>query len=320
MPPDPGTPAAQQVTLGRSAHALVLAALDGAGGPEDGRLAVRTGTFVVDPPFFGNGDIGRVAVCGVVNDLAASGAEPRQVSLGIVVEAGLPVRLLHRLSRSLREAAREAGVEITAVDTKVVRAGEADQVFVTATAVGVHRQAPLLPAAVRPGDRILVTRPLGDHAAHILALRGAPGFERYVASDCAPLNGLLAAVRPQLRHARPITTGGLAAVLGSCAAARGLTLRIEESAIPVRHETRVALGLQGLDPLNATSAGSLCLFVPPETAASVLGALRAHPRGRHAAAVGEVTPTAWPAVEVAGADGTVRALREPDVQEPARLL
>jgi hydrogenase expression/formation protein HypE len=320
LPPEPGAPAAQQVTLGNSAQVLVRAALGGDGESADGRISIRTGVFVMDPPFFGNGDIGRVAVCAVVNDVASSGAEPQGVSLGIVVEAGLPVRLLHRLTWSVREAAREAGVEITAVDTKVVRAGEADQVFVTATAYGIHRQAPLRLAGVRPGDRILVTRPLGDHAAHILAMRGAPGFERYVASDCAPLNGLLAAVLPQLRYARPVTAGGLAAVLESCASASGLTLRIEEAGIPVQHETRVALGMQGIDPLNATCAGNLCLFAPPETADSLLGALRAHPNGRLAAAVGEVTPTAWPAVEVIGSDGRTRTLGAPEVQEPARLL
>lgn len=197
--------AVQQVALGSGAQALVRAGLDCAGPPvggqgdglgsgsgdgsSGGQLALRTGVFVVDPPFFGNGDVGRAAVCGVVNELAATGAEPLRVALGVIVEAGLPVRLLRRLVRSIREAAREAGVAIAAVDTEVVRAGEADQVFVTATAFGLHRRPAPRPTALRPGDRIVVTGPLGDHAAHLLTLRGAPGLEQYVDSDCAPWAG-----------------------------------------------------------------------------------------------------------------------------------
>ncbi|MCX4750346.1 AIR synthase-related protein [Kitasatospora sp. NBC_01287] len=314
----------RQVALGSAAPALVRAALDGVGPASDdltiGQLDVRTGVFVVDPPFFGNGDVGRAAVCGVVNELAAAGAEPRRLALGVIVEAGLPVRLLQRLVRSIREAAREAGVAIAAVDTKVVRAGEADQVFVTATAFGVHRRPAALPAALRPGDRILVTGALGDHAAHLLTLRGAPGLEQYVDSDCAPLAGLVTGVRPQLRYAAAIGGGGLAATLDNCSRARGLTLRITRSALPVRHQTRVALGLQGLDPLHAGCAGSLCLFVPPDHGAAVLRRLRAHPYGRLACDIGEVTGRPLPAVEVVGPDGTAHPLAPARPPEQVRLL
>ncbi|MER5640623.1 AIR synthase related protein [Kitasatospora sp. NPDC002227] len=314
----------QQVTLGPAAQQLVREGLDCAGPAvdehlPDGRLAVRTGVFVVDPPFFGNGDVGRVAVCGVVNELAAAGAEPRRVALGLIVEAGLPVRLLRRLVRSIREAAREAGVAIASADVEVVRAGEADQVFVTATGFGVHRHPAPQPAALRPGDRILLSGPLGDHAAHVLTLRGAPGLEKYVDSDCAPLTALAAAVVPQARYAVAVGTGGLAAVLDSCTTARGLTLRITRSALPVRHQTRIALGLQGIDPLHADSAASLCLFVPPEHRAEALRRLRTHAQGQYACDIGEVTGSQLALVEVVDGDGTARPLERPRTTGPVRL-
>lgn len=160
----------------------------GAGGGPGAAEAfvVRSGTYVVDPPFFGNGDIGRVAVCGAVNELAATGAEARHLALGIVLEAGLPLDLVHRLTASVRGAAAEAGVTIAAVDTQVVRAGEADRVFVTATAFGVPSGPPMELGSVRPGDRIVVTGPLGSHAAHLVSLRDGLGYEHHVPSDCAP--------------------------------------------------------------------------------------------------------------------------------------
>lgn len=282
-------------------------------------LVVRTGTYVVDPPFFGNGDIGRLAVCGAVNELAATGADPRHLALGIVLEAGLPLDLVHRLTASVRAAAAEAGVTVAAVDTKVVRAGEADRVFLTATAFG-ERGAHLLGLdTVRPGDSIVVTGPLGSHAAHLVSLRDGLGYEHHVPSDCAPLAGLLRAVRADIRHARPVADGGLAEVLRRCAAGRGLTLRVDEDALPVRYEARVALATRGLAPLDAACAGCLCLFVPPERAPRVLDVLRGHAYGRHAAVVGEVTADPLGDVEFVSADG-VHARTPSAAPLPERLL
>ncbi|MFD7863411.1 AIR synthase-related protein [Streptomyces sp. NPDC059783] len=288
-----------QVGFGPEVRELIATALT----PREPSLVVRAGTYVVDPPFFGNGDIGRLAVCGAVNDLAATGADPRHLALGIVLEAGLPLDLVHRLTASVREAAAEAGVAVTAVDTQVVRAGEADRVYVTATAFGERAGPALGPDRVRPGDRVLVTGPLGDHAAHLVSLRDGLGYEYHVPSDCAPLNDLLREVRADLHHALPAAGGGLAETLRLTAAARGLTLRVDESAPPVRPGTRVALATRGLAPLDAACAGSLCLFVPPDRTGTVLTALRAHPRGRHAAVVGEVTADRRGDVEYVTPDG-----------------
>ncbi|MFD5071173.1 AIR synthase-related protein [Streptomyces sp. NPDC058369] len=288
-----------QVGFGPDVRELITRAL----APQEPGLVVRTGTYVVDPPFFGNGDIGRVAVCGAVNDLAATGADPRHLVLGIVLEAGLPLDLVHRLTASVREAAAEAGVTVAAVDTQVVRAGEADRVYVTATAFGERGGPALGPDRVSPGDRVVVTGPLGDHAAHLVSLRDGLGYEHHVPSDCAPLAGLLREIRAGLHHARPVGAGGLAEVLRLSAAARGLTLRVDETALPVRPGARVALATRGLAPLDAACAGCLCLFVPPERTDTVLAALRAHPGGRHAAVVGEVTADPLGDVEYVTQDG-----------------
>lgn len=232
------------------------------GAVPDPAVVVRSGTYVVDPPFFGNGDIGRVAVCGAVNELAATGADVRHIALGIVLEAGLPLDLVRRLTASVRGAAAEAQVAIAAVDTQVVRAGEADRVFVTATAFGVPGGPPLDLGSVRPGDRIVVTGRLGSHAAHLVSLRDGLGYEHHVPSDCAPLGGLLRAVAPDIRHARTVVAGGLAEVLRRCAAGRGLTLRVEEAALPVRYEARVALGARGLAPWTRPAPGACACSLP----------------------------------------------------------
>ncbi|MER6313895.1 AIR synthase-related protein [Streptomyces sp. NPDC001581] len=308
---------AAQVGFGPGVRALIEDEL-----LPDRSVVVRTGTYVVDPPFFGNGDIGRVAVCGAVNELAVTGAEPRHIALGIVLEAGLPLELVRRLTASVRSAATEAGVTIAAVDTQVVRAGEADRVFVTATAFGVLGPgAPALDLdSVRPGDRIVVTGPLGSHAAHLVSLRDGLGYEHHVPSDCAPLGGMLRAVGADIHHARTVVAGGLAEVLRQCAAGRGLTLCVDEAALPVRYEARVALGARGLAPLDAACAGCLCLFVPPEHTGRVLTALRAQPHGRQAAVVGEVTADPMGDVEFLAPDGRLHTRTVPAGSVPERLL
>ncbi|MCM2426175.1 hydrogenase expression/formation protein HypE [Streptomyces sp. RKAG337] len=286
-------------------------------------LVVRTGGYVVDPPFFGNGDLGRLAVAGTVNALIATGADPYALTLGLIVEAGTPLQLLRRITESVRDTAHEAGIAIAAVDTRVVRAGDADQLFLTATGIGVHRRPPLPLSGVRPGDRVLVTAPLGNHAVHLLSLRAGLGFEHHVPSDCAPLTSLLNGLPPgALRAAAPITSGGLAATLRDCATARGLTLRIDEGALPVQYEARPAFELLGLSPLHAANAGSMCLFAPPAAADAVLAALRSHPYGRQAAIVGTVTDDTAGAVELRSPDGPVHRLPAgvpPGSAEPPRL-
>jgi hydrogenase expression/formation protein HypE len=287
-------------------------------------IAMTTDSFVVDPPFFGNGDIGKIAVCGTVNDLAVVGAQPLYLTLAMILEAGLPIAQLHRALVSVRDTAREANVKIVAGDTKVVGKGEADGIFLNTTGVGVFHDKPKRMTDVRAGDRIIVSGPIGNHTIHLLSVREGLGFESNVLSDCAPLNGMIDELRSEapldaVRSMRDVTRGGLSAVLHEYASALDRTLRIEESALPVTHETRMAADMLGIDPLNAANEGCLALFVAPESVEAVLDILHAHPYGRHAVMIGEVTEGHGKAVEMVGADGRVRAIEELRGAELPRL-
>lgn len=324
MPTRPPAPAhiltERQVQLGDDPSLafteLPRAAVTGAGGGEP--VAV-TRTFVCDPPFFGDADIGRLAVCGAVNSLAAQGAQPRQVTLGLTVEAGLPGSRLCRLADSVRKTAAEAGVAVTGVHGRVVRAGDADQLYVTATAVGAARHRPPGPADAAPGDRVVVSGPLGDHEAHLLSLRAGLGYEHHVSSGCAPLAGLIDAVHSaaggRVRTVREPGEGGLAAVLDEVARAAGTSVEIGEASLPVRRVTRLALDDLGLAPWSAASPGALCLVVAPEAVPPVLAALRAHPRGRRAAVVATVRRETEHRLLLRTPDGTTHPL--PTTATPA---
>jgi hydrogenase expression/formation protein HypE len=287
-------------------------------------LAVTTDSFVVDPPFFGNGDIGKVAVCGTVNDLAVLGAEPRYLTLGVILETGLPVSRYATVLRSVRDAAREAGVVIVAGDTKVVRPGEADQIYLNTTGIGVFERPPLRMAHVAAGDSILLTGPIGNHTVHLLSVREGLGFERNVLSDCAPLNGLIAAVLRspfgQAVHSiRDVTRGGLTAVLHEYARATGLTPHLVEEALPIERPVRMACDMLGINPMNTANEGCLCLFVEHSAADGVLDVLRGHPYGRQAAIVGTVVTADDCEVRVTRPDGRVDSIDELHGAELPRL-
>ena len=257
-----------------------------------GRIAFTTDSFVVRPLFFPGGDIGTLAVHGTVNDLAVGGAVPRYLSAAFILEEGLPIADLVRIVASMRAACAEAGVELVTGDTKVVDRGKGDGVFITTTGIGlVPDGRALSAAAARPGDRILVSGPIGDHGVAILSVREGLEFETELASDTAPLHELCAAlleVCPATRCMRDPTRGGLASALCELAAASRVGARLDEAAIPVRREVRAACELLGLDPLQVACEGRLVAIVPAADADRALAALRAHPRGRDAALIGEV--------------------------------
>jgi hydrogenase expression/formation protein HypE len=291
---------------------------------EPGQLAITTDSFVVDPPFFGNGDIGKVAVCGTVNDLAVSGAVPRYLTLAMILETGLPFSSLVRVLNSVRDAAVEAGVRIVAGDTKVVRPGEADQIYLNTTGVGFAAGRVMRMTDVRPGDHVIVSGFLGDHTVHLLSIREGLGFETRVLSDCAPLNDLIATViggtgPAAVRSIRDITRGGLAGVLHEYSARLRCAIRIRRDALPVRHETAMALDMLGISPLHCANEGCVCLFVDPAASADVLATLRAHRYGAHAAVIGEVGALDHASVELADADGRVSELEDLRGAELPRL-
>jgi hydrogenase expression/formation protein HypE len=266
-----------------------LPACDGAPSP---RIAITTDSFVVRPPFFPGGDIGRLAVHGTVNDLAVGGARPLFLSAAFILEEGLALDDLRRIVASMRAACDEAGVALVAGDTKVVDRGKGDQVFITTTGVGLVPEGRSLSiAAARPGDRVLVSGTVGDHGIAIMSVREGIEFETVLESDTAPLNGLAEAILeacPRTRCMRDPTRGGLSAALNEMAAASGVGVELDEATIPLRAEVRGACEMLGLDPLYVACEGRLVAVVPPEDAPRALEAMRAHPLGQCAAIVGEV--------------------------------
>jgi hydrogenase expression/formation protein HypE len=255
------------------------------------QLAFTTDSFVVSPIEFPGGDIGKISVCGTVNDLAVGGAKPLWLSAAVIIEEGTEVELLRKIARSMRTAADAAGVHIVTGDTKVVERGSADKIFITTSGVGVIPPGRNLNAGrVEVGDVAIVNGVLGDHGAAILAARGDMALNTDVQSDCASLNDLMEAViaaAPDLRCARDATRGGLASALNEIAEAACVGIEIAETDLPLRTEVKGVCEILGLDPLYLANEGTLVLFVPQDQAAAALAAMRALEVGKDAVAIGK---------------------------------
>ncbi|HUV38678.1 MAG TPA: hydrogenase expression/formation protein HypE [Planctomycetota bacterium] len=255
------------------------------------RLAFTTDSFVVKPIFFPGGDIGRLAVCGTVNDLAVAGATPLYISLAMILEEGLLVEDLRRVVASVKTSADEARVRIVCGDTKVVEHGAADGMYLTTSGVGsIADDVDLSPGRIRAGDVVLVSGTLGDHAIAVMSAREGIEFRTEVRSDVQPLADLARALmsRAEVRCMRDPTRGGAAGVLNELAAAAGCAVELDEKSIPVTAGVRAACDVLGLDPLYAANEGKLIAIVSPDTADAALDTLRSHPRGRDAARIGTV--------------------------------
>jgi hydrogenase expression/formation protein HypE len=255
------------------------------------RLAFTTDSYVVKPLVFPGGDIGELAVNGTVNDLAVSGAIPRFLSAGFVIEEGFPVEDLRRIVASMARAAQAASVVIAAGDTKVVERGNADGLYVTTAGIGiVPGAAELGPERVRPGDRVLVSGTLGDHGMAVLIARGDLDLEVDLESDTAPVHELAAALLELggVRWMRDPTRGGLATALNELAEQTGLAIALDEASLPLRPEVVGACEILGIDPLYVANEGKLAAVVAPDRADEALAVLRLHPLGAEAAIVGEV--------------------------------
>ncbi|MEL6196218.1 MAG: hydrogenase expression/formation protein HypE [Pseudomonadota bacterium] len=257
------------------------------------QLAFTTDSFVVDPVEFPGGDIGKIAVCGTVNDLAVGGARPLWLSAAFIIEEGCEIALLRRIVASMAAEAAKAGVHIVTGDTKVVGRGGADKVFVTTSGIGVIAPGRVLGAEhVRPGDVAIVNGVLGDHGAAILAARGDMALSSDLQSDCAGLGHLMQAVltaSPGVRAARDATRGGLASALNEIAASAGCSIEIDEEALPLRAEVKGTCEILGLDPLYLANEGRLVVFVPETEAAAALEAMRNVEEGRDACIIGRAT-------------------------------
>ncbi|GGH43342.1 hydrogenase expression/formation protein HypE [Frigidibacter albus] len=258
------------------------------------RLAFTTDSFVVTPLEFPGGDIGKLAVCGTVNDLAVGGARPLWLSAAFIIEEGCEIALLRRIVASMAAEAALAGVRIVTGDTKVVDRGKGDGVFITTAGVGVIPPGVEIGAqCIRPGNVVLVNGVLGDHGATILAARGDLALSVDLLSDCAGLGHLMQAVlaaAPGLRAARDCTRGGLASALNEMAAEAGVAVELEETLLPLRPEVAGVCELLGLDPLYLANEGRLVLFCPADQAEAAVTAMRALPEGQGACIIGRAHP------------------------------
>jgi len=260
--------------------------------PAGARLAFTTDASAVQPRFFPGGDIGELAVNGTVNDLAMAGARPLWLTASFILEEGLATDELTRIAESMGAAARRAGVAIVAGDTKVVERGMADGVFITTAGVGaLERDVELSPAAVRAGDRVIVSGSIGDHGMAIMIARGDLELETDLRSDTAPVHELAAGLldaTTEVRWLRDPTRGGVATVLAELALAAELGVVLDEAALPIRDEVNGACEILGIDPLYVANEGKLVAVVGPAGVQDALAALRAHPLGADAAVIGEV--------------------------------
>lgn len=274
------------------------------------RLAFTTDSFVVKPLFFPGGDIGSLAVHGTINDLAMGGAQPLFLSVAFIIEEGLRMETLRRIVNSLREAAQSAGVQVVTGDTKVVEKGSGDGVFINTSGIGVVPDGLRFSASqARPGDRVLLNGPIGDHGIAILAQREGLEFESAIQSDSAPLHTLVAAmlqVTQEFRCFRDPTRGGVSSTCNEIAAQSDVGIALEEGAIPVREEVKGACELFGLDPLYVANEGKLIAIVDANRAEEVVETMRRHPLGGQAQIIGTVTEANPGLVTMRTALGTTR--------------
>ncbi|SHN78960.1 hydrogenase expression/formation protein HypE [Desulfitobacterium chlororespirans] len=257
--------------------------------PGSEKLAITTDSFVVSPIFFRGGDIGKLAVCGTINDLAVAGAQPRYLSLAVILEEGFPIDDLERIVMSIAVTSRQAGVAIVCGDTKVVERGSADKIFINTTGIGSVQERLVGPHCIKPGDYVLISGTLGDHGISILADREGLEFETPVISDCAPLNHLIDSFyMPGVHCMRDPTRGGVGTTLNELARQAQVSILLEEEKLPLNPGVAGACGMLGLDPLYLANEGKVLVIVSPEAAERVLTQMRAHPLGKEAAVIGRV--------------------------------
>jgi hydrogenase expression/formation protein HypE len=258
-----------------------------------GRLAFTTDSYVVNPIFFPNGDIGKLAVCGTVNDLAMNGARPLYLSLSAIIEEGFLLSELEQIVHSIKKAAEEAEVSIIAGDTKVVNRGQADKLFITTSGVGIISPGVDISGAnARAGDKVLLSGTIGDHGIAVMSQREGLRFSMALESDCAPLNKLVSqmlGVSSRIHCLRDPTRGGLATTLNELARQSKVGIVVEEANIPVKEAVKAACELLGLDPIYVANEGKLVAIVEPADAGKILARMRKNRYGRASAIIGEVT-------------------------------
>ena len=305
----------EKVILPEFGNPLLNELHDGAVVELRGRTAFTTDSYVVKPLFFPGGNIGKLAVCGTVNDLSMTGAVPRYLSVGLVLEEGFPIKDLQAILHTMREMAQEAGVSIVTGDTKVVGKGQADGIFINTAGVGdILSGTDISPRKVAPGMKVLLSGYLGDHAAVILAGQHGLEIPEYLHTDCAPLNRMIRAMLeavPEIAMLRDPTRGGVAAVLNEIAAASQVGILIDEERLPIHSEVQGICDLLGFDPLELANEGKVVAFVPAGREEEVLSVMRSFPYGKNACVIGETVAEAVGQVGLRTAIGGIRVVDMP---------
>lgn len=264
---------------------------DGAILPGGEKLVFSTDSFVVNPIFFPGGDIGKLSVCGTVNDIAVCGGVPKFLSCAFIIEEGLPAAQLERIIDSIAKCCERAGVRVVTGDTKVVEKGRGDGIYINTAGIGVLKYPALTPRAIRPGDAVIVSGTVGDHGAAVMLARNGM-LQGDISSDCAPLNELCEAVLSTgagVRVLRDPTRGGVATTLNEFVEGSGVGIELDEDAIPVRGAVRAACDMLGLDPMYCANEGKLLCVVDADDAETVLSAMHKTDVGADAAIIGTVT-------------------------------
>ncbi len=305
----------EQVILPEFGNPLLNELHDGASVNVSGRVAFTTDSYVVKPHFFAGGNIGKLAVCGTVNDLAMTGAVPRYLSMGLILEEGYPIAELRKIIHTMKLAADEAGIYIVTGDTKVVGKGAADGIFINTAGIGdILPDVNISPKNVKPGMDVILSGYIGDHAAAVMAGRHNLDLPDNIQSDCAPLNGLTQAMltaAPEIAVLRDPTRGGVAAVLNEIAVQSGTGVLIEEELIPVRPAVQGVCDILGFDPLYLANEGKLLAFCWQKDTERILDAMHDQRYGRDARVIGHTTETAAGQVGMRTAIGGIRVVDMP---------
>lgn len=305
----------EEVILPEFGNPILNELHDGAAVKTEGQVAFTTDSYVVNPLFFPGGNIGKLAVCGTVNDLAMTGAVPRYLSVGLILEEGLPLTDLKTILRTMSQMAKEAGVSIVTGDTKVVEKGKAEGIFINTAGMGdILPGVAISPKRVRPGMKVILSGFIGDHAATIMAGRHGLSLPPALQTDCAPLNGMVRAMLeavPGIAVLRDPTRGGVAAVLNEIAEASHTGILLWEDHLPIREEVQGVCDLLGLDPLDLANEGKVIAFVPPEGEEKVLEIMRQFPYGKEGRTIGEAVAEAPGRVGLRTSIGGIRVVDMP---------
>ena len=287
------------------------------------KIALTLDGYVVSPWKFPGGDIGRLSVCGTVNDLAVCGAKPLGIALGLIIAEGFETDSLRAVMASVAAAALEAGVKVVTGDTKVVGRGQADGIYITTAGVGLCApEVTLHPTFCQPGDVLIINGHIADHGLAVMLSREMPQITSPIRSDAAPLNGLIEHVLASgatVRFMRDATRAGLAGLCADLAKRCGHRVILEESAIPLRKETQHAAELLGLDVLEVANEGKVVMVVPADHAQRALAALRGHPLGAHAAIIGRIGDLPDGICELRTGHGGSRVVQKPYGEQLPRI-